>query len=206
MYGMACTGTPPGEESRLTRALKAYHIDKARDPADLPEWLFEEHERRPIGRPGTGFRLREGLEYGDGGHEYRATTALTPPRAGGRGLRDVYDTAAAATAISSRQHEMRESSSRARLPQDEAPPSKATDRLKALRDAKRQAAQRNVSVSSVQLSGRVRDEWPAREERGRNGTNRGQGDGPHRRAPPLPASVRPSHGGGLPPRPGIRKI
>ena len=41
MYGMACTGTPPGEESRLTRALKAYHIDKARDPADLPEWLFE---------------------------------------------------------------------------------------------------------------------------------------------------------------------
>jgi len=37
--------TPPGEESRLTRAMKAYHIDKARDPADLPAWLFEEHER-----------------------------------------------------------------------------------------------------------------------------------------------------------------
>jgi hypothetical protein len=205
MYGMACTGTPPGEESRLTRALKAYHIDKARDPADLPEWLFEEHERRPIGRSAAGFRLGEGLEYDE--DEYRATTALTPPRAGGRGLRDVYDTAAAATAISSRQHEMRESSFRARPPQDEAHPSKASDRLKALRDAKRQAAQRNVSVSSVQLSGRVRDEWPAREERGRSsGTNRGQGDGPHRRAPSLPASVRPSHGGGLPSRPGIRKI
>ncbi|KAI0807090.1 hypothetical protein C8Q74DRAFT_34223 [Fomes fomentarius] len=37
--------TPVGGESRLTRALKAYHIDKARDPADLPEWLFDERER-----------------------------------------------------------------------------------------------------------------------------------------------------------------
>ncbi|RPD66058.1 hypothetical protein L227DRAFT_569988 [Lentinus tigrinus ALCF2SS1-6] len=37
--------TPVGEESRLTRAMKAYHIDKARDPADLPDWLFDERER-----------------------------------------------------------------------------------------------------------------------------------------------------------------
>ncbi|KAI0646978.1 hypothetical protein C8Q79DRAFT_598057 [Trametes meyenii] len=37
--------TPVGGESRLTRAMKAYHIEKARDPADLPEWLFDERER-----------------------------------------------------------------------------------------------------------------------------------------------------------------
>ncbi|KAH9951348.1 hypothetical protein B0H21DRAFT_705633 [Amylocystis lapponica] len=32
--------TPMGQESRLTRALKSYHIEKARDLSDLPEWLF----------------------------------------------------------------------------------------------------------------------------------------------------------------------
>ncbi len=37
--------TPVGGESRLARAMKAYHIDKARDPADLPDWLFDERER-----------------------------------------------------------------------------------------------------------------------------------------------------------------
>ncbi|KAI0781015.1 hypothetical protein BD413DRAFT_18045 [Trametes elegans] len=37
--------TPEGGESRLTRAMKAYHIEKARDPADLPDWLFDERER-----------------------------------------------------------------------------------------------------------------------------------------------------------------
>lgn len=37
--------TPPGEESRLTRAIKAYHIEKAQQPSDLPEWLFSERER-----------------------------------------------------------------------------------------------------------------------------------------------------------------
>ncbi|KAJ3485670.1 hypothetical protein NLI96_g4799 [Meripilus lineatus] len=42
--------TPPGQESRLTRALKSYHISKARAPSDLPEWLFEEKERKVPGR------------------------------------------------------------------------------------------------------------------------------------------------------------
>ncbi|OCH95541.1 hypothetical protein OBBRIDRAFT_536961 [Obba rivulosa] len=37
--------TPPGQESRLTRAMKEYHIAKARDLTDLPEWLFDERER-----------------------------------------------------------------------------------------------------------------------------------------------------------------
>ncbi|KAI1795948.1 hypothetical protein LXA43DRAFT_696047 [Ganoderma leucocontextum] len=37
--------TPVGGESRLTRAMKAYHIEKARNPRDLPAWLFDERER-----------------------------------------------------------------------------------------------------------------------------------------------------------------
>ncbi|KAJ3847364.1 hypothetical protein EV368DRAFT_87815 [Lentinula lateritia] len=43
--------TPPGQESRLTRAMKAYHIEKARDPSELPAFLFAEHERQPRKRP-----------------------------------------------------------------------------------------------------------------------------------------------------------
>ncbi|KAK7693597.1 hypothetical protein QCA50_003166 [Cerrena zonata] len=42
--------TPPGQESRLTRAMKEYHISKAREPSDLPGWLFEEKDRGVIGR------------------------------------------------------------------------------------------------------------------------------------------------------------
>jgi len=208
---LAHTGTPPGEESRLTRALKAYHIDKARAPTDLPEWLFEEHERQPIGRSGTNFRHREGDEYG----EYESySAAASTPSASGRGPRDVYD-----VITPRQQRETREPSmSRGRQlhQQDDSdvsisgsglPPSKANDRLRALRDAKRKAALRNASVSSVRLSGRVSDEWAERDERGRSyRKDRAQGDGPHRRAPSLPASVRPPHSGGLPPRPGIRRI
>jgi len=42
--------TPAGQESRLTRAMKEYHISKARDPSELPEWLFEERDRGALGR------------------------------------------------------------------------------------------------------------------------------------------------------------
>ncbi|KAI0006235.1 hypothetical protein BJV74DRAFT_803084 [Russula compacta] len=187
-------GTPPGEESRLTRALKAYHIEKARDPADLPAWLFEEHERRPLGRPGATLRDREDDE--DGSYGFGRATA--PPPASGRGLRDIYDAAAATTEISSRQQEKYDSS-RGR-PQDVGPPSKASDRLKALRDAKRNAAQRNASQSF----GSTGDERTVREERGRGLEQ--DNEGPHHRSPSLPASVRLPHGGGLPPRSTIRKF
>jgi len=45
------TETPPGQESRLTRAMKAYHITQAQSPSDLPDWLFDERERRVANRP-----------------------------------------------------------------------------------------------------------------------------------------------------------
>lgn len=188
--------TPPGEESRLTRALKAYHIDKARDPTDLPPWLFEEHERRPLGRPGTSSRDREGSEY-----DYDSRRATAPSRSGRRGLRDVYDAAAAtATATANPSREPR-----GRL-QDDVPvapaPSKANDRLKALRDAKRNVALRNAPVASIQSSRLAGEEW---EERNR-GRGPDRGDSEQYRSPSLPASVRPSRSGGLPPGRSIRKI
>jgi hypothetical protein len=201
------TVTPPGEESRLTRALKAYHIEKARDPGDLPEWLFEEHERRPLGRSGARSRHQEGSEYGER-ETHRAAAA--PARPSGRGLRDVFDAAAAATTSSPRQQEGR-GSSRGR-PKDDvpaAPPSKANDRLKALRDAKRSAARRNAATLSVRFDAPSdADARPVREGRRRDyGQERGRGEGPYPRSPSLPASVRPPpHGGGLPPRPGMRKF
>ena len=193
--------TPPGEESRLTRALKAYHIDKARDPTDLPPWLFEEHERRPLGRSETSLRYLEDSEY-----DYDSRRATAPPRSSGRGLRDIYDAAATETAIPSRHQETRERS-RGRLQEDipVSAPSKANDRLKALRDAKRNAAQRNASNHPSRPND---EEWPVREERGRRSgpDHRADGEGPRYRTPSLPASARPPHGGGLPARPSIRKF
>jgi len=53
--------TPPGQDSRLIRAMKAYHLDKARDPTDLPSWLFDElsHERRSHRSHGTNAEYQE---------------------------------------------------------------------------------------------------------------------------------------------------
>jgi len=120
--------TPPGEESRLTRAMKAYHIEKVRDPSDLPAWLFEEHERRPGGRSRLTNRQngRQDGRQDDGNEELMAA-----PRS--RGLRDVYDAApsSSSSGLSGRP-------TPSRFADEFAVPSKATNRLKAMRDAKRQ--------------------------------------------------------------------
>lgn len=123
------TDTPPGQESRLLRAMKAYHLEKARDPTDLPSWLFEAHERRPAPRARDQSRRRDEDEY-----EVIDKPSAEPPRA--RGLRDIYDSAAAKAPPPPRS----EPSTSRRYGNDGAgAPSKATDRLKALRDAKRTA-------------------------------------------------------------------
>src|SRR6266702_2285504 len=190
--------TPPGEESRLTRAMKAYHLEKARDPTDLPPWLFEEHERRPVDRPSASTWHREASEPS----VYESRDDAAPPR--GRGLRDIYDAAAATTSAPPRQE--RREMFRGR--QDDGHSSKANDRRKALRDAKRNSVQqRNASVSGGGLES-TNDEWSsAREEYSRGyGADGGAGSAAHsRRAPSLPGSVRPGVGSGLPPRPGSRK-
>jgi len=120
--------TPPGQESRLTRAMKSYHLAKARDPSDLPEWLFEAHERRPIGRPRASGRQDD--SYND------AQESAPAPRS--RGLRDIYDSAAASPSSNSRTTSRADRSAPSRFADEPATASKATNRLKAIRDAKRQ--------------------------------------------------------------------
>jgi hypothetical protein len=186
-------GTPPGEESSLTRAMKAYHIQKARDPTDLPPWLFDEHERRPLGLSTTSGRY--GAGPGFGGHESSETFATHRPR----GLREVYDTAAAPQSFSSLREMRRPSGGSQDDISASLPSSRANDRLRALRDAKRSAA--------TQQSVPVRDGYggPAPVERGRRYSPDG-GPGvaaPANRAPSLPASVRPTVG--LPARPAMRR-
>ncbi|KAJ7343527.1 hypothetical protein DFH08DRAFT_1081676 [Mycena albidolilacea] len=122
--------TPVGQESRLTRAMKAYHLEKARDPADLPVWLFDEKERRrPEPEPSRSRRRKD--DYDDD-YEVVDKPRAEPPQS--RGLRDIYEAAAASTSSTPSARSTRGARSYA----DDSPqPSRATDRLKALRDAKR---------------------------------------------------------------------
>ncbi|KAI0064622.1 hypothetical protein BV25DRAFT_270251 [Artomyces pyxidatus] len=173
--------TPPGQESRLTRAMKAYHLEKARDPSDLPEWLFEEHERRG-GRPST---TRRRDDYED---DY-ADDRSTPPAPRSRGLKDIYEKAAASSSSSAYTRSEPDTRGRSRqtsVDDTSATPSKANDRLKALRDAKRGVVQRNASLGPEEPSGGGR-------ERGREDREVERGTAEPRRPPPRQ---------GLPTRPG----
>lgn len=125
--------TPAGQESRLTRAMKAYHVEKARDPSDLPAWLFDEKERRrPAPEPSRSSRRDRDDDYDD--NETVEKTRGEPPPS--RGLRDIYEAAASSSSSTPSARSTRGARSYA----DDSPqPSRATDRLKALRDAKRTA-------------------------------------------------------------------
>jgi len=127
--------TPVGQESRLTRAMKAYHLDKARDPSDLPPWLFDENERRrPAAEPTRSRRRHDDYDDVDKPMSQAEAAPAT------RGLRDIYD--AAASTSSRVDRSMR--GARSYADDDSPQPSKATDRLKALRDAKRSAVNPGV--------------------------------------------------------------
>ncbi|PVG02281.1 hypothetical protein CPB86DRAFT_619730 [Serendipita vermifera] len=137
--------TPPGGESRLTKAMKAYYLERARAPIDLPHWLFDEHERMPTRHTATAAvhrneRAPRRNPYDD--YEEDPTPAPAPARGA---LRDVYDRAASNTGG-------------ARKPQPSYPQSdsaagntgesKAVSRLRAMRDAKRAAAGTTSSRSN----------------------------------------------------------
>jgi hypothetical protein len=127
--------TPPGAESRLTRAMKAYHLEKARDASDLPEWLFSEQERRPIVRSRFASPREERNSRYD--EDDRSIRPSQPPAA--TGLRNIYAAAAAAAGPGS-------VSPTGRGREEGSGASKATDRLKALRDAKRNAVNPNRQI------------------------------------------------------------
>ncbi|KAL1744537.1 hypothetical protein HDZ31DRAFT_74167 [Schizophyllum fasciatum] len=122
--------TPPGQESHLTRALKAYHLQKAKDLSDLPDWLFEEHERR--GKPRRTLSTDEADMRDD---SIPASTAA-PPR------RRVFGAGAAEYAslpVAARS--------------SEAPPAtRATERLRSIRDARRGAMAASGQESRVASS------------------------------------------------------
>ncbi|KAJ3786607.1 hypothetical protein GGU10DRAFT_289880 [Lentinula aff. detonsa] len=121
--------TPPGQESRLTRAMKAYHIDKARDPTELPEFLFAEHERQPRKRA-------------------EVKREVTPRNAGGtRGrTQESGGSEAAFTRSINRSTALNNSTEPSKQTQ------KGTDRLKALREAKRSQATSDTQVHTEQVA------------------------------------------------------
>lgn len=140
--------TPPGKESRLTRAMKAYHREKAQSPEDLPSWLFSVEERRPP--PPTSPSIRSPTSP----RHHTKEEPQSPQRP--RGLRDIYDAAAQSQPFTAAANSLRSPPSRG-YQDDSHQPSKATDRLKALRDAKRSAMTGN-SISSRQSDESVQQE------------------------------------------------
>lgn len=157
--------TPPGEESRLIRAMKAYHIEKGRGLSDLPEWLFEEHERRPVERSRLG--------------ESTSAQRLT-------GLRHIYD--AAADPSSSHSSRSSGSSDRRVVNHEPVVSSRATNRLKALRDVKRQNIRFNNDPPVESSSNGHRRDGDGRDQYNQKGAEM--------------SDRRPSARVGLPSRPG----
>lgn len=127
---ICCAETPPGEESRLTKAMKAYHLAKARSPADLPAWLFEENER---GVSAKTWRSSEPDQYEDQSQSERRTASRNKS-----GLRDIYDSVPRANNTNTNTNTPTSTANAG------GSGSKATDRLRAIRDAKRTANQ-NIS-------------------------------------------------------------
>jgi hypothetical protein len=128
--------TPEGGESRLTKALKSYHLSKARTASDLPSWLFSEDEGR-VTR--SAFTARED-------DRYEEAEARLPRQ---RGLKAIYADAEAKSSMSNptpAPSYLRERTGRSRFDRFDEPEeqydiqvtyqSKATSRLQAMRDAR----------------------------------------------------------------------
>jgi hypothetical protein len=108
--------------------MKAYHLAQAQKPSDLPEWLFEPHERG-MRTPWGGVAADNG---NDGGDVSRTPSAPMQVETRSGVVRNVYNATGPDPAG------IPVSRSRYEDPNPPAP-STATSRLKALRDAKRQA-------------------------------------------------------------------
>jgi hypothetical protein len=138
--------TPPGQESRLTRAMKAYHLEKAKDASDLPPWLFP--ERACPSAKGSRSVSHMDMEGTDEHEESRYSDPALPCKS--RGLRDVYAAAVTSDSLApsvSTAAAPRVDQHKLRLRADEGVgPSKAADRLRAFRDAKRSELAPNSQV------------------------------------------------------------
>ncbi|KAG1756826.1 uncharacterized protein EDB91DRAFT_1213657 [Suillus paluster] len=126
---------PHGRDSHLVRVMKAYHLAKARHPSDLPDWLFDERERKPS----LSSRFAESPRG--------AVSDIQPPRPSA--FRRIYDEAASRAP----QTNHSQIPSHVLTSPDKTSQSKAADRLKAFRDAKRaDLGVRHVSSKSESLS------------------------------------------------------
>jgi len=136
--------TPPGGESRITRALKAYHIAQASKPSDLPEWLFDEKER------GVTARLQpteSGLS-----DESRSTPSKEPSRMPMPPPMPVKSSINATT-------NSRPDYKKAYADDDDrAAMSRATQRLKQLRDAKAIPRQQTIKFADAPRPRRFAEE------------------------------------------------
>ncbi|KAI0030749.1 hypothetical protein K488DRAFT_87479 [Vararia minispora EC-137] len=180
--------TPPGGESHLTRAMKAYHLSKAKSQAELPDWLFTEQERGiRASRRAAWEDVKEDRhgDYARGDHSHRAARSA-------RGVADVYPSANASLAAPPTRSE----------PDLYHAPTKASDRLRAIRDAKRGATMRSGAASSAPTSASVDSPRESGERRWGRGDVYGTEDGFSREVP-LPA--RPPVRVGLPSRPGMTR-
>lgn len=135
--------------------MKAYYIERARSPEDLPEWLFDDFERRPMAAPGRhGRNDREEIPPARG-NRHNNRDNEPPPRTQNRGaLRDVYDRAAtqAPSRLAPTSYSRNETASDAGTA-----PSKAASRLRAMRDAKRGHGA-GGPVSPISATGRFPDD------------------------------------------------
>jgi hypothetical protein len=95
--------------------MKAYHIAKAQNPSDLPDWLFDKRERQI-----TNARPQSDDSVGD--HFQASQTNFRADTTSGEGL-----------ALKPASHEPTPSQSRLR----------GTDRLKAMREARRVTGERD---------------------------------------------------------------
>jgi hypothetical protein len=103
--------------------MKAYHLEKAKDPSELPHWLFNERERGV--KSSTRGRSDNDDTRGD-----TPEIPEVPPITQSIGLRAIYASAAPADMQRSRRYEP------TRYGDDEIMPSKAANRLRAMREPK----------------------------------------------------------------------
>jgi hypothetical protein len=136
--------TPAGQESRITRALKAYHLEKAKDPSELPDWLFNERER--------------GVKRSTGGRNDNADAKAGPPEipeappiTQSSGLRAIYASAVPNDVQKSRRYEP------TRYGDDGITPSKAANRLKAMREPKHGRVNATDEMAAVKERPIMRD-------------------------------------------------
>ncbi|CCL99128.1 uncharacterized protein FIBRA_01142 [Fibroporia radiculosa] len=130
--------TPFGEESRLTRAMKAYHIEKARDANDLPDWLFEGRDQEVISRL-RGAPSSSVDSKSEPTAQHQVVDVSVPHHRRDTSRSNGDNSKAVAVSAWAPAHSRASSGSSAQSVHSTVPPRDAMNRLKQLRLAKRNA-------------------------------------------------------------------